>query len=319
MGASCGTELRLEGGSIKEERDAPAPPGTTIEVADLFYNTPARKKFLKSPATEFGHICQIVQRLALGFPNIHFRLVHNGGSAMEFPPARSARERIQQVYGLSLVERCVDVADEDEGLRLEGVSSRPLDSGLSRTPQEILVNQRWIKCPALAHAVYEAYGTYLAKGKHPRFVLHLTIDPRALDMNVHPAKREVRFSNQESLHEAVRRRIRDAISSQSSVSVSNIIGFSTEDEGMRFSERSLHPPTQASAKTESFSHGHPRQTRSLVPKMVWRRPCSPIFPRSRRMFSHWGRLRSATLSLRSAVNYRLSISTPRMSGCCLSD
>ena len=241
-GASCGTELLLEAGSIKEEREAPPLPGTTIEVADLFYNTPARKKFLKSPATEFGHICQIVQRLALGFPHIHFRLLHNGGSVMEFPPARSARERIQQVYGLSLVERCVDVANEDEGLRLEGISSRPLDSGLSRTPQEILVNQRWVKCPALTHAVYEAYGTYLAKGKHPRFVLHLTIDPRALDMNVHPAKREVRFSNQESLHEAIRRRIRDAISSQSSVSVSNIVGVSTDDEGMRFSERVSHPP-----------------------------------------------------------------------------
>jgi DNA mismatch repair protein MutL len=243
VGASCGTELHLEGGTIKEERDAPAPPGTTIEVADLFYNTPARKKFLKSPATEFGHICQIVQRLALGFPNIHFRLVHNGGSVMEFPPARSARERIQQVYGLSLVDRCVDVADGDEELRLEGVSSRPLDSGLSRMPQEILVNQRWIKCPALAHAVYEAYGTYLAKGKHPRFVLNLSIDPRALDMNVHPAKREVRFSNQESLHEAVRRRIRDAISAQTSVSVSNIVCFSTQEEQPKFSERPLHPPT----------------------------------------------------------------------------
>ena len=258
VGASSGTELRLEAGVIMEEREAPPLPGTTIEVADLFYNTPARKKFLKSPATEFGHICQIVQRLALGFPNIHFRLLHNGGSAMEFPPARSARERIQQVYGLSLVERCVDVADEDDELRLEGVSSRPLDSGLSRTPQEILVNQRWIKSPALTHAVYEAYGTYLAKGKHPRFVLHLTIDPRAMDMNVHPAKREVRFSNQESVHEAIRRRIRDAVSAQTSVSVGNIEGFSTADHDPKFSERPLafshgHPPTLAPAKTGSFS------------------------------------------------------------------
>ena len=175
---------------------------------------------------------------------------------MEFPPARSARERIQQIYGLSLVERCVDVADGDEELRLEGVSSRPLDSGVSRIPQEILVNKRWVKCPALSHAVYEAYGTYLAKGKHPRFVLHLTINPRALDMNVHPAKREVRFSNQESLHEAVRRRIRDAISAQKSVSVSNIAGFSTGNEVPRFSERPLHPPTP-SLPGQTLSPGHP--------------------------------------------------------------
>ena len=210
-GVSCGTELRLEGGMIRGECEAPGPPGTMVEVADLFFNTPARKKFLKSPATEFGHICQVVQRLALGFPKIHFRLVHNGSSVVEFTPAHSARERIQQVYGLSLVDGCVDVAEADEELRLEGVSSRPLQSGSSRAPQEIFINQRWIKCPSLAHAVYEAYGTYLAKGQHPRFVLHLTMDPRGLDINVHPAKREVRFSNQERLHELIRRRLRDLI------------------------------------------------------------------------------------------------------------
>ena len=200
-GASCGTEISLEGGSIKDQREAPSPTGTMVEVADLFYNTPPRKKFLKSPATEFGHICQVIQRLALGFPKIHFRLLHNGASVLEFASVRSERERIQQIYGLSLVDGCVDIIQQDDELRLEGVSSQPLESGLSRTPQEMLVNQRWVKCPSLAHAVYEAYGSYLAKGRHPRFVLHLTIDPRSLDMNVHPAKREVRFSNQERLHE----------------------------------------------------------------------------------------------------------------------
>ena len=222
-GASCGTEISLEGGSIKGQREAPSPPGTMVEVADLFYNTPPRKKFLKSPATEFGHICQVIQRLALGFPKIHFRLLHNGASVLEFAPVRSGRERIQQIYGLALVDGCVDITQEDDELRLEGVSSRPLESGLSRTPQEMLVNQRWVKCPSLAHAVYEAYGTYLAKGRHPRFVLHLTIDPRSLDMNVHPAKREVRFSNQERLHEMVRRWIRDAVSAQTAVSIGTMV------------------------------------------------------------------------------------------------
>ena len=234
-GASCGTEIRLEGGSIKDQREAPAPPGTMVEVADLFYNTPPRKKFLKSPATEFGHICQVVQRLALGFPKIHFRLLHNGASVLEFAPVRSGRERIQQIYGLSLVDGCVDITQEDDELRLEGVSSRPLESGLSRTPQEMLVNQRWVKCPSLAHAVYEAYGTYLAKGRHPRFVLHLTIDPRSLDMNVHPAKREVRFSNQDRLHEMVRRWIRDAVSAQTAVSIGTMVA--------EFSGPAAHPYT----------------------------------------------------------------------------
>ena len=213
-GAACGTEIRLEGGSIKEERDAAAAPGTTVEVADLFYNTPVRKKFLKSPATEFGHVCQVIQRQALGFPGIQFRLLHNGALVSEYSPVRSLRERIQQVYGLSLVDASVDVTEGDEDSRLDGLCSRPLKSGLSRAPQEILVNHRWVKCPSLAHAVYEAYGTYLAKGHHPQFILHLAIDPRVVDTNVHPMKREVRFSQQERLHDLVRRWVRAAISEQ---------------------------------------------------------------------------------------------------------
>jgi DNA mismatch repair protein MutL len=247
-GASCGTEIRLEGGTITDEREAPGPPGTMVEVADLFFNTPARKKFLKSPATEFGHICQVVQRLALGFPKIHFRLVHNGSSVVEFTPVHSARERIQQVYGLSLVDGCVDVAEADEELRLEGVSSRPLQSGSSRAPQELFINQRWIKCPSLAHAVYEAYGTYLARGQHPRFVLHLTMDPRGLDMNVHPAKREVRFSNQERLHELIRRRLRDLIRPDTAHGISTLghplSGAATGPGYLTRPPQALsHPPT----------------------------------------------------------------------------
>jgi DNA mismatch repair protein MutL len=252
-GASCGTEIRLEAGLITDEREAPGAPGTMVEVADLFFNTPARKKFLKSPATEFGHICQVVQRLALGFPKIHFRLVHNGSSVVEFTPVHSARERIQQVYGLSLVDGCVDVKEADEELRLEGVSSRPLQSGSSRAPQEIFINQRWIKCPSLAHAVYEAYGTYLARGQHPRFVLHLTMDPRGLDMNVHPAKREVRFSNQERLHELIRRRLRDLIRPDTAHGISTFPLSGTTTLHRPPSSLPGHDPWSAGPRTIPFA------------------------------------------------------------------
>jgi DNA mismatch repair protein MutL len=218
--ASCATELYVEGGAIKDHREAAAAPGTMVEVADLFYNTPARKKFLKSPGTEFSHICQVVQREALGFPGIQFRLVHNGVAVLEYPAVRSQRARIQQVYGLKYVDTAVEVTVEDEDLRVDGLCSRPLDSGAARSPQEMLINGRWVKSPSLSHAVYEAYGTYLTKGSHPRFVLHLSIDPRVVDMNVHPAKREVRFSNQEQLHTQVLTWVRRAIGEKGSTPVS---------------------------------------------------------------------------------------------------
>lgn len=206
-GVSVGTEIRLEGGALVTQREAAAAPGTTIDVADLFYNTPARKKFLKSPATELGHICQAVQRQALAFPAIHFRLSHDGHAVSDYPAVRTLRERVQQVYGEALVDACAEVNGQDGALRLEGLVCRPLAATGSRTPQDLFVNRRWVKSPALAHAVYEGYGTYLAKGRHPRFVLALTVDSRHVDVNVHPTKREVRFSDQERVHEWVRARI----------------------------------------------------------------------------------------------------------------
>jgi DNA mismatch repair protein MutL len=206
-GAASGTEIRLEGGSLKAEREAAAAPGTMVEVAELFYNTPARRKFLKSPATEFGHICQVVQRQALAFPRVHFRLQHNGASVAEYPAVRSLRERVRQVYGEALVEASVDVSAEARDLRLEGLCCSPLETTQSRTPQDIFVNRRWVKSPSIAHAVYDGYGTCLAKGHHPRFILALSVEPRLVDVNVHPTKREVRFSDQEHVHELVRTRV----------------------------------------------------------------------------------------------------------------
>ena len=210
-GATVGTEIRLEGGALVTQREAAAAPGTAIEVADLFYNTPARKKFLKSPATELGHICQAVQRQALAFPAIHFRLAHDGNAVSDYPAVRSLRERVQQVYGEALVDACSEMDGKDGALHLEGLVCRPLAATGSRTPQDLLVNRRWVKSPALAHAVYEGYGTYLAKGRHPRFVLALTVDSRHVDVNVHPTKREVRFSDQERVHEWVRARIQSVV------------------------------------------------------------------------------------------------------------
>ncbi len=210
-GSSAGTEIRLEGGAMVKQREAAAAPGTTVEVAELFYNTPARKKFLKSPATEFGHICQAVQRQALAFPAIHFRLTHNGSSVVDYPAVRSLRERTQQVSAAMLVEACVEVSEKAGDLQAEGLCCRPLETSMSRMPQDLYVNRRWVKNSTIAHAIAEGYGTYLAKGHHPRFILALWVDPRHVDVNVHPTKREVRFSDQERVHEWVRTCMQTAV------------------------------------------------------------------------------------------------------------
>src|SRR5207245_3372975 len=210
-GSRVGMWGRVERGALLAQRETAAAPGTTVEVMDLFYNTPARKKFLKSPATEFGHVCQAVQRQALAFPKIHFRLTHNGHVVADYPAVPTLRDRVQQVYGAQLVDTCVDLQEEAGRLRLEGLCTRPLETAHTKTPQDLFVNRRWVKNAAIVHALYEGYGTYLARGRQPRFVLSLWVDPRQVDVNVHPTKREVRFADQEQVHEWVRSRIQASV------------------------------------------------------------------------------------------------------------
>ncbi len=222
-GASVGAEIRLEGGALHQQRETAAAPGTTVEVTDLFYNTPARQKFLKSPATEFGHVCQVVQRQALAFPDIHFRLTHNGHAVADYPVVPTLRDRVQQVYGAELVDASVGLREEAGRFRLEGLCARPLETALTRTPQDLFVNRRWVKNATIVHAVYEGYGTYLARGHQPRFVLSLWVDPRQVDVNVHPTKREVRFADQEQVHEWVRSRIQASVTPASVASRATVV------------------------------------------------------------------------------------------------
>ena len=209
-----GTRLRLTGGTLAKSEETAAAPGTQIDVEDLFFNTPARKKFLKTTATEFSHICQTVQQAALAWPAIRFRLTHNGQEVLDYPAASSRRDRVLQVYGLKFVEQSAVVSGERGGIRVEGFTIRTAHQRSGRNPQELFVNHRAVKHAAVSQAVYQAYGAYLAKGQHPQFVLFLDVDPDRVDVNVHPTKREVRFADQETLFQVVRQAVGTAIGSE---------------------------------------------------------------------------------------------------------
>lgn len=206
-----GTRLLLTGGTLTKMEEVAAAPGTEVEVADLFFNTPARRKFLKSTATEFSHICQMVQQAALAWPRTQFRLRHNGQEVCDYAPASSHRDRVLQVYGPRFLDQMVEARAERPGLRVEGFAVNPVQTRAGRTPQDLFVNGRPIRNGTVSHAVYDAYGPALARGRHPRFVLFLEIDPERVDVNVHPTKREVRFANQDLVHQAVRQAVKDAL------------------------------------------------------------------------------------------------------------
>ncbi|MEP7152090.1 MAG: DNA mismatch repair endonuclease MutL, partial [Nitrospira sp.] len=206
-----GTQLCLTAGTIDRVEDAAAIPGTSIEVSELFYNTPARKKFLKSTTTEFSHISHAVQQAGLAWPQVHVRLIHNGYEVFNFPGVSSHRDRVLQIYRAVFGERALVVEAERNGLSVKGFIIDPVRARAGRTPQELFVNRRPIKNGTVQHAVIDGYSSFLAKGHVPLFVLFLDVEPHRVDVNVHPAKREVRFADTEQVHQLVRSAVRHAL------------------------------------------------------------------------------------------------------------
>jgi DNA mismatch repair protein MutL len=210
---TVGSQFALVAGAGGAIVDAPPIPGARIEVSNLFFNQPARKKFLKSTLTEFSHISHVVQLAGLAWPAVHFRLTHNGQEILNYPSVTAERDRILQVYRQAFLDRTIEVRGRAGGLSIRGVMVDPLHSRSSRTPQELFVNRRPIRNATVFHAVMDGYGSFLPKGNHPTFVLFLDIEPNRLDVNVHPTKKEVRFAETEALHQLVRHAVRHALSS----------------------------------------------------------------------------------------------------------
>lgn len=236
--AETGIEFRVEGGRVGAIAEAPPVTGTSIEVAELFYNQPARKKFLKSIPTELSHISRVIQQAALAWPSIHFKLIHNGTEMVNYPAVQAEQDRIGQVYRHLLLDQCRAVRAELPVARIGGYAVDPVHARSSRTPQELFLNRRPVRNAAVLHAVAEGYGASLAKGCHPLFVLFLDVDPDRVDVNVHPTKREVRFAEPDMIHQLVRRAVRQAM--ETSKPVTGASGPSTTSEGA--TSRSLWSP-----------------------------------------------------------------------------
>jgi len=209
---AAGTHLTLIGGVAGTVTDAPPVQGTRIDVSDLFYNQPARKKFLKAKSTEFSHISHAVQQAALAWPSVHFRLTHNGQDVLNYPAVTEGRDRILQVYGRTFVEATVEILGRATGCVIRGVVVDPVHARSAKTPQDLFVNRRPVRSSTVFHAVTGGYASLLAKGCHPTYVLYLDVDPDKLDVNVHPAKREIRFAETDRIHQLVSQSLRRVFS-----------------------------------------------------------------------------------------------------------
>lgn len=207
----AGYRLRIDGGKEVKRSEAGAPDGTTIEVRELFFNTPARRKFLKTQVTETRHVIDVINGLALAFPNSGFELVSEGRRILDLNRTESRAERVRDLLGTNDFERMIDFCEEAEELTLAGFTIRPEFARKNRAQLYFIVNDRRISSPLLYSALMKAYGEFLPHRRYPLAVIYLDLQPWLVDVNVSPTKSEVRFSDERTIFHALMSSVRKAL------------------------------------------------------------------------------------------------------------
>jgi DNA mismatch repair protein MutL len=206
-----GIKIEIGVNRKKEIADAPPVKGTAVEVRDIFYNTPARRKFLKSNPTELSHIIETAVQKAFAYPVISFSLVHDGRELLKVSAATDLKERFIQLYGDELSMEFLNVQKEGRGIKVYGFVSKADFTRAGKGHQYIFVNKRPVKNPTVNHAVYKAYADVIPGDRHPAYFIFLDIDHKRVDVNVHPAKREVRFETPDEIHRIVGTAVYEAL------------------------------------------------------------------------------------------------------------
>ena len=206
-----GTKVNVDGGVFRSVQESGCSPGTHMSINNLFYNVPARLKFLKTDTTEMNHVTNQVTWAALAHPNIHFSLTHNGRSILDVRACDSHLERVRLLYGKEFAENLIEFTEELPDLKVYGLLGKPEFTKPNREYQLFFLNQRPIRSRIIGAALTEALDAMVAKGRQPVALLFLTLDPETVDVNVHPAKIEVRFRNERTIYSGIVRILRNAV------------------------------------------------------------------------------------------------------------
>ena len=214
-----GTRYVIEGGEEKLLEEAGCPSGTTFLVRNLFYNTPARKKFLKSAVTEGGHINELLERLSLSRPEISFKYMNNGKTILHTTGNREIKEIIYYIYGKDIASSVISILDtnDDTEIKLTGYIGKPVIAKGNRSHENYFVNGRYVKCSIITRAIEDAYQSYMMGHKYPFTVIYITVPPDFIDVNVHPTKMELRFADNEKMYHIVYDTIRNTLSGKNMI------------------------------------------------------------------------------------------------------
>ena len=256
-GSNAATRITIDGGRMRDVKDAAHPRGTTIIVRDLFFNIPARRKFLRSEATETFHLANLITHYALAHPEIAFTFVNNGRETIRASPAKDLRERAYQIFGEEFLDNLLEVNGGERGVaRVTGFVSAPRDRRTSRDSQYLFVNRRFVRDRMISRSLSEGYRSILPHGVYPAALLFIETPLEEVDVNVHPAKTEVRFRRQAAVADSVREAIRNALASA---------GYSRPDEPeqktpppLEIYERIVTASAGASSSASDFSLSSPQ-------------------------------------------------------------
>ncbi len=220
--ADTGVELRIAGGEVQSRTPRGGSPGTTFVIKNLFYNTPARLKFLRSEATESAQISTVIEHYALAYPEIKWTLLVDGRLSLQTPGTGQLLDAIMELYGLDVARQLIAVADAagegEQRTSIQGYVSQPSLTRSARSSIHLFVNKRWVRASGpLVYVIEEAYHNLLMKGRHPLAILNIEVDPGAVDVNVHPTKAEVKFLYQPQVHALLGRAVRAALAEQTGI------------------------------------------------------------------------------------------------------
>lgn len=210
-GESVGTKVEISGTEIKSVENSSARKGTSIIVKNLFFNTPARLKYLKSDNTEFAQIYDVVSKIALGYPNVIFKLYHNDKESFSTTGRGDHLEIVAKTMGYDTAKNMIKVAKENFDFKVAGYTTKIQVTKANRYSIIVLINGRYVRVNAITNAVIDAYKTYIPEGRYPAAILNIEVDPVLVDINVHPAKHEVRLSKEDELSKLVKEAILDAL------------------------------------------------------------------------------------------------------------
>ncbi|GAB3070189.1 DNA mismatch repair endonuclease MutL [Salinicoccus sesuvii] len=255
--------IRFEGGKLMEQTPGKERKGTDITITELFYNTPARLKYMRSMRTESGKIIDVIQRMALAYPNISFRLILDHSEKVMTKGNGNLKEVISDIYGLNIARHAVAFEAEDADFRIQGFLIRPEINRSNRNYLNISINRRFIRSFKLSQSIINGYHTLLPKDKYPIAVIDITMDPKLVDVNVHPAKTEVRFSKERELNQLLEKTVRSHMKGEMLIP--------------DVAKKSSVPKQQVTQGTLDFS----RETRDdnvpEKPETDWQQPATPDF------------------------------------------